>query len=60
MILQKKNSINQMMQNSVESITNRMDHMEDEILEFEDEGEELDHLVKVSDKNVTGRSKWDL
>lgn len=50
MILQKKNSISQMIQNSVESITNRMDHMEDEIRGFEDEGEELDHLVKISDK----------
>lgn len=55
MILQKKNSINQMIQNSVESIINRMDHMNDEILGFEDKVEELDHLVKVSDKNVTGR-----
>ena len=57
MILQKKNSINQMIQNSVESVTDRMDHMEDEVLGFEDEGEELDHLVKVSAKNVTGRNK---
>lgn len=44
-----------MIQNSVESIINRMDHMNDEILGFEDKVEELDHLVKVSDKNVTGR-----
>ena len=49
MIPPKKNSINQMIQNSMESITNRMDHMEAEIRGFENEGE-LDHLVKVSDK----------
>lgn len=45
-----KNSISQMIkQISVESVTNRMGHMGDEILGFEDKVE-LDLLVKVSDK----------
>lgn len=44
-----KNTINQI-KNSVESLTEKMDHMEDRLSGYEDKTEESGHSVKGIDK----------